>query len=46
MLGRPASQHCEEVEGAYYWDWALVVSVIVLVLGSLHYDIVVVVFME
>jgi hypothetical protein len=46
MSGRPASQHCEEVEWDYYWDWALVVLVIMLVLGSLHYDIVVVVVVE
>ena len=46
MSRRPTSKHCEEVEWAYYWDWALVVSVIILILGSLHYDIVVVIFME
>ena len=46
MLGRPPSQHCEEVEGAYYWDLTLVVPVIVLVLGSLHFDIVAVVVVE
>ena len=46
MSGRHASQHCEEVEGAYYWDLALAVSVIMLVPGSLHFDIVVVVVVE
>ena len=46
MLGKPASQHCEEVEWDYYWDWALVVPVIISVLGRLHYDIVVVVVVE
>ena len=46
MSGRFASQHCEEVEWDFYWDWALVVMVIVLFLGSLHYDIVVVVEQE
>jgi hypothetical protein len=46
MSRRPTSQHCEEVGWACYWDWALVVSVIVLVLGSLHYDIIVVVVVE
>ena len=43
MSGRPTSQHYEEVEWAYYWDWELVVPVIMLVLGSLHFDIVAVV---
>jgi hypothetical protein len=43
MLGRLASQHCEEVEGAYYWYSTLVVPVIVSVSGSLHFEIVVVV---
>jgi hypothetical protein len=43
MLGRPASQHCEEVEGDYYWDSALVVPVIVSISGSLHFEIVAVV---
>jgi hypothetical protein len=46
MSGRPASQHYEEIEGAYYWDSTLVVPVIVSVSGILHYDIVVVVVME
>jgi hypothetical protein len=46
MLGRLAPQHCEEVEWAYYWDWALVLPVIMLVLRSLHSDIVAVVVVE
>ena len=46
MSGRLASQHCEEVEWAYYWDWELVVPVIMLVLESLHSDIVAVVVVE
>jgi hypothetical protein len=46
MLGRSASQHCEKVEGAYYWDSTLVVPVIVLVSGSLDFDILVVVVVE
>jgi hypothetical protein len=46
MSGRLASQHFEEVEWDYYWDWALVVTVIMLVLGSLHFDIVVIVVVE
>jgi hypothetical protein len=46
MSGRPASQHCEEVDGDYYWDSKLVVPVIVLVSRSLHFGIVVVVFVE
>jgi hypothetical protein len=40
------TEHCEEVEGAYYWDSTLVVPVIVLVSGSLHFDIVAVVVVE
>jgi hypothetical protein len=43
MSGRHASQNCEEVEWVYYWDWALVVLVIMLILGSLHSGIVAVV---
>jgi hypothetical protein len=46
MSGRPASQHCEEVEGDYYWDSALAVPVIVSISGSFHFDIVVVVVVE
>jgi hypothetical protein len=46
MSGKPTSQHCEEVEGDYYWDSALVVPIIVLVLGSLHFDIVAVFVVE
>jgi hypothetical protein len=46
MSRRPTYQHCEEVEGASYWDSALVVPVIVLVLGSLHFGIVAVVLVE
>jgi hypothetical protein len=46
MSRRPAYQHCEEVEGVYYWDSTLVVPVIVLVLGSFHFDIVVLVVVE
>jgi hypothetical protein len=46
MSGRPTSQHCEEVEEDYYWDWALVMSVIMSVLGSLHYDIVAIFVVE
>jgi hypothetical protein len=46
MSGRPTSQHCEEVEGAYYLDSTLVVPVIVLVLGSFHFGIVVVFVVE
>ena len=46
MSGRLASQHCEEVEWAYYWDWELIASVIILVLGSLHSDIDVVFVVE
>jgi hypothetical protein len=39
MSGRPASQHCQEFEGAYYWDLALAVPVIVSVLGILYFEI-------
>ena len=46
MSGRPTSQHYEEVEWAYYWDWALVVLVIILVLGRLHSYIVAVFVVE
>ena len=46
MSRRPTSQHCEKVEGDYYWDSELVVSVIVSVSGILHYDIVVVIVVE
>jgi hypothetical protein len=43
MLGRLASQHCEEVEWVYYLNWALVVLVVMSVLGILHSIIVAVV---
>jgi hypothetical protein len=43
MSGRPASQHCEEVEGSYHWDSTLFVLVIVSVSGSFHFEIVAVV---
>jgi hypothetical protein len=46
MSERPASQHCEEVARTYYWDSTLVVPAIVLVSGSLHFDIVAVVVVE
>jgi hypothetical protein len=46
MSRRPTSQHYEEVEGDYYWDSALVGPVIVSVLGSFHFDIVVVFVVE
>jgi hypothetical protein len=46
MSGRISSQHCKEVEGDYYWDSTLVVLVLVLVLGSLHFDIVAIVVVE
>ena len=46
MLGRPASQHCEEVEGDYYWYWALVLPVTVSVSGIFHSDIVAVFVVE
>jgi hypothetical protein len=44
--GRFETQHYEEVELVYYWDWELVVPVIMSVLGSLHFDIVLVVVVE
>jgi hypothetical protein len=41
MTGMLASQNFEEVQWVYYWDWAMVVLVIMSVLGTLHFGIVV-----
>ena len=46
MSRRHVYQHYEEVEWAYYCDWALVVPVIMLVLGILHSNIFTVVVVE